>query len=86
MRCQPAPWLQAEAPRLGVEKPPDGEATERIRSNQGVAVYSSAHTVQHGEARCRARLCRAAVRARMAGWRAPDVMHAALTGSPKWSP
>jgi len=38
MRCQPAPWLQAEAPRLGVEKPPDGEATERIRSNQGVAV------------------------------------------------
>eukprot|EP00964_Phaeocystis_antarctica_P128512 scaffold92283_cov75-Phaeocystis_antarctica.AAC.8 len=67
MRCQPAPWLQAEAPRLGVEKPPDGEAAERIRSNQGVAVCSSTHTVQHGEARCRACLCRAAVRARMAG-------------------
>ena len=50
MRCQPAAWLQAEAPRWGVEEPPDGEATERIRSNQGVAVWSSAHTVRRSGA------------------------------------
>ena len=52
MRCEPAPWLQVEAPRWGMEKPPDREATERIRRHQSVAIWSSARTVWHGVARC----------------------------------